>query len=314
MSGDPLVSIVTPTYNQADFLPATIESVLEQDYGPIEYIVIDDGSTDRTPDVLADYRDDDRVTVLRHENRGQTPTINKGWRRSEGDILAWLNSDDTYLPGAVGTAVAELQAHPDVGVVHGDSVYIDGAGNRLGTYASGPWSLREALLDQANPIPQPSTFLRREVVEDVGYLDEDLFYPMDWDLWIRSSLRHQFRYVPEELSTFRLHDEAKGVDKSERIARDYRRIYEKIIDHPDLPEDLRDRRDELEAQAHIAAGEAYQQAGSLHRMGEEFNQARDLDPDVLSVRRRILLGLAHLGPWGERLLEAYRDHVSRQVP
>src|SRR2546427_12499450 len=115
----PLVSVVTPTYNQAAFLRDTIESVLSQDYQAIEYQIIDDGSTDETPRILEEYAG--RAWIERHENRGQTPTINKGWERAAGDILTWLNSDDTFLPGAVSTAVKYFEKHPDVGIVFGDT-------------------------------------------------------------------------------------------------------------------------------------------------------------------------------------------------
>src|SRR6267142_1407945 len=113
----PIVSVVTPTYNQAEFLRDTIESVLAQDYPRIEHQVIDDGSTDATPQILAEYSE--RIAVERHANRGQTPTINKGWERAQGDILTWLNSDDTFLPGAVTTAVEYFQQYPDVDIVFG---------------------------------------------------------------------------------------------------------------------------------------------------------------------------------------------------
>src|SRR5260370_36300518 len=115
-----LVSVVTPTYNQAAFLRDTIESVLLQDYPAIEYQIIDDGSTDETPQILEEYSG--RALIERHENRGQTPTINKGWERARGDILSWLNSDDTFLPGAVSTAVKYFAENPDVDIVFGDSL------------------------------------------------------------------------------------------------------------------------------------------------------------------------------------------------
>src|SRR5881396_4316622 len=105
----PLVSVVTPAYNQASFLHATIESVLAQDYAHIEYRVINDGSTDRTPEILEEYKN--HVQVESHPNRGQTATINKGWEQSRGDIFIWLNSDDTFLPGAVTKAVNYLEQH-----------------------------------------------------------------------------------------------------------------------------------------------------------------------------------------------------------
>src|SRR5438132_6207432 len=112
----PLVSIVTPTYSPAAFLPETIESVLAQDYPRIEYIVLDDGSTDSTSQILSDYTG--RLIWESQANQGQTPTINKGWERSHGDIITWLNSDDTYLPGAVSKAVDYLQQHPDIDIVY----------------------------------------------------------------------------------------------------------------------------------------------------------------------------------------------------
>src|SRR5712664_4752807 len=116
-----LVSVVTPTYNQAAFLRDTVESVLSQDYPAIEYQIIDDGSTDETPRILEEYSG--RARIERHQNRGQTPTINKGWERATGDILTWLNSDDTFLPGAVSAAVKYFAEHPDVGIVFGDTLF-----------------------------------------------------------------------------------------------------------------------------------------------------------------------------------------------
>src|SRR5262249_19380229 len=125
----PLVSVVTPTYNQSAFLRDTIESVLSQDYPAIEYQIIDDGSTDETPTILSKYSE--RVWIESHENRGQTPTINKGWERAQGDILTWLNSDDTFLPGAVSTAVAFLKEHPEVGIVFGDTLFTNPDGSAI---------------------------------------------------------------------------------------------------------------------------------------------------------------------------------------
>src|SRR4030095_9000889 len=122
----PTVSIVTPAYNQAEFLRDTIESVLAQDYPNIEYVVLDDGSTDETPNILAEYGD--RFRWETHANMGQTATINKGWAMTSGEIVTWLNSDDTYLPGAVSKAVDFLQRNPDVGVVYGDTLTTEADG------------------------------------------------------------------------------------------------------------------------------------------------------------------------------------------
>jgi glycosyltransferase involved in cell wall biosynthesis len=231
----PLVSIVTPTYNQADFLRDTLESVLDQDYEQIEYQVIDDGSTDTTPDILAEYSN--RLNVERHENCGQTPTINKGWERAQGDILTWLNSDDTFLPGAVAKAVDYLEAHPAVGIVFGDTLFTrpDGEPIERSKGRKG-FDYLNFVLCCENPIPQPSAFIRRSVIEDIGLLDTSYYYFMDWDFWLRAGIRHKIAYLPELLSTYRLHKESKTVAQAARAAPELAYMYDKFFARSDLPE------------------------------------------------------------------------------
>src|SRR5579872_2956802 len=117
-SRDPLVTIVTPSYNQGRFIRATIESVLTQDYPNIEYIIMDGASTDETADVVRPYLD--RLTFVSEPDRGQSHAINKGFARARGEIVAWLNSDDLFLPGAVRRAVEAFRAAPQSGVVYGE--------------------------------------------------------------------------------------------------------------------------------------------------------------------------------------------------
>lgn len=234
----PLVSVVTPTYNQADFLRDTLESVLSQDYPRIEYQVLDDGSTDKTPQILAEYSD--RVASERQTNRGQTPTINTGWERAQGDIFTWLNSDDTFLPGAVTTAVNYLQEHPDVDIVFGDSLFTrpDGEPIERSKDRTG-FDYRAFVLQCENPIAQPSAFIRRSVIEDIGLLDPSYYYFMDWDFWLRAGIRHQIAYFPELLSTYRLHQESKTVAQPARAAPELEYMYRKFFARPDLPADIR---------------------------------------------------------------------------
>jgi glycosyltransferase involved in cell wall biosynthesis len=234
----PLVSVVTPTYNQAAFLRDTIESVLTQDYPAIEYQIIDDGSTDETPSILKEY--EGRCWIERHDNRGQTPTINKGWERAQGEILTWLNSDDTFLPGAVSTAVSYLHEHPDVGIVFGDTLFtnpdgspIERSPNRSGF--SYDWFVRHC----ENPIPQPSAFIRRRVVADVGLLDPYFYYFMDWDYWLRAGVNHRIEYFPELLSTYRLHAESKTIAQANKAAPELEYMYKKFFAQDDLPPQIR---------------------------------------------------------------------------
>lgn len=234
----PVVSVVTPTYNQAAFLRETIESVLSQDYPSIEYQVIDDGSTDATPAILEEYAD--RAWIERHENRGQTATINKGWQRAKGDILTWLNSDDTFLPGAVSTAVEYLQENPDVGIIFGDSLFTTEDGTPIERSRNLPDFDYEQFVRQCeNPITQPSAFIRRSVVEDAGVLDPVFYYFMDWDFWLRAGLKCRISYFPELLSTYRLHADSKTVAQAIKAAPELEYMYRKFFSSKDLPKEIR---------------------------------------------------------------------------
>ena len=205
----PLVTIVTPSFNQARFLEATIESVLNQDYPRIEYIVLDGGSTDGSVDLLRKHAD--RLTTWASEpDRGQTDAINRGFGMAHGEILAWLNSDDVYSPGAVSEAVAYLQAHPEIGMVHGGAHYLDEAGLAVARFPSARTSHLD-LRRGAPRIAQQAAFFRTVLWEMVGPLDPTFQYAMDYDLWVRISAVTTLAYVPARWAGFRLHGESKSM-------------------------------------------------------------------------------------------------------
>lgn len=206
----PTVSIVTPSYNQAKFIERTIERVLSQDYPNIEYIVVDGGSTDGTLEILRRY--EDRLKWISEKDRGQAEAINKGFRMSRGEILAWLNSDDVYLPGAVSKAVKFLVDHPDVMMVYGEGYMIDDAGNITCRFPhTEPRFDLAKLIYESDYILQQSTFIRKSVFDSIGMLDESLHWTLDWDLWIRIAKRFSVGYVPEYLGCIRVHHEAKSM-------------------------------------------------------------------------------------------------------
>jgi glycosyltransferase involved in cell wall biosynthesis len=208
MDGAPLVSVVTPSYNQGRFIRATIESVLSQDYPNIEYIVMDGGSTDETASIVQEYGS--RVVFISKRDRGQSHAINKGFRLAKGSVLAWLNSDDVFLPGAVGTAVQALNCNPDAGLVYGDGYLIDAAGNVTERFPHTREPDLWRLVHLSDYILQQSVFFRREVLDDVGYVDESLFFGMDWDLLIRIALKYRLAYVPAYLGCLREYPETKS--------------------------------------------------------------------------------------------------------
>jgi glycosyltransferase involved in cell wall biosynthesis len=205
----PLVSVVTPSYNQGLFIRETIESVLSQDYPNLEYWVIDGGSTDETLAILAEYEHDPRFHWISEPDRGQADAVNKGWVRCRGSVFGWLNSDDTYLPGAIRAQVDALQQHPDVGLVYGDAVYIDEQSNPGDLYRTRTFNRRRFL--HVSAIAQPSAFLRRELVEQHGLLRIHLHYALDFEFFTRLMWHTQFWFHQRTIATFRLHPAAKTV-------------------------------------------------------------------------------------------------------
>jgi glycosyltransferase involved in cell wall biosynthesis len=208
VNGPPLVTIVTPSFNQARYLPAAIESVLAQTYANIQYWVIDGGSTDGSLDVIKGYAD--RLAGwVSEKDKGQTDAINKGFARATGQYLAWLNSDDAYQPHAVAEAVAYLEANPQVGLVYGDANYIDGNGQLIGRFPAAQTDY-ERLRRGYVHIPQQSAFWRASLWQQVGPLDPSFFFAMDYDLWLRLAEVSRIQYLPGRVwANFRLHGDSK---------------------------------------------------------------------------------------------------------
>jgi glycosyltransferase involved in cell wall biosynthesis len=219
----PLVSIITPSYNQAQFLEATIRSVLEQDYPNVEYIIIDGGSTDGSIEIIKRYAD--RLTKWVSEpDTGQTDAINKGFGMATGEIMAWLNSDDTYRLGAIAEAVKFLLDNPEVGMVYGDAYYIDEADRILAHYPSGTTD-HKGLRRGVNTIPQQTMFFRSRLWKMVGPLDPSFYYAMDYDLWVRISAVSPIAYHPRLWANFRLQGDSKSLTEAHRCWPEMMRVH-----------------------------------------------------------------------------------------
>lgn len=218
-----LVSIVTPSYNQARYLEETMRSVLEQDYPHIEYIVVDGGSTDGSREIIEKYAD--RLAWwVSEKDRGQTDAINKGFARARGDVLAWLNSDDTYQPGAVREAVEFLQRNPQVGLVYGDANYIDEHGRVIGRFPAAQTDYRRLRQGYVH-IPQQSAFFRADLWRKVGPLDASFYFAMDYDLWVRLAREAPIVYYPRLWANFRLHSDAKTIAADDRCWPEMLRVH-----------------------------------------------------------------------------------------
>lgn len=222
----PLVSIVTPSYNQADYLEETIRSVLEQGYEPLEYVVVDDGSTDGSFELAERYGD--RLTLIRQENSGQPAAINRGFAATNGELMGYLNSDDTLLPGALDTMVAELEREPKALLVYGDAYYSNERSERTGYLPARGFDVAEMQRACDNHVVQPSTLWRREAWERYGPFDETAYYFFDFEFFMQFP-PERVRRLERPLSTYRIHPAAKSAGaEGSRLARDHERLAGKL--------------------------------------------------------------------------------------
>jgi glycosyltransferase involved in cell wall biosynthesis len=214
ISQQPLVSIVTPCFNAARFILPTIESVLTQDYPNIEYLIMDGGSTDGTMAIVERYGG--RLRWHSGRDLGAADAINRGFLESTGTILAWLNADDTYLPGAVTTAVQHFLSAQDAGVVYGEGLWTDEDGAVLGRYPTqAPYC--PDLFEKECFICQPAAFIRRAAFEAVGKIDATLNSAFDYELWIRLSKQWRFVPIPACLATSRMHEANKSLGQRQQM-------------------------------------------------------------------------------------------------
>jgi glycosyltransferase involved in cell wall biosynthesis len=229
---NPLVSVVIPCLNRAHYLVPTIESVLSQDYHPIECIVVDGGSTDDTVEILRQYGN--RIKWVSEPDKGHADAVNKGWHMSRGDILAWLNADDLYVvPQAVSKIVAHLQRNQQVDVVYGDYTEISEDGEVVSDVIKPrEWDLASAVKYCHYTIPQATSFMRRSILEKVGWLDAKFGNGKDHELWLRIGMVGTIEYAPFHIARIR---NCPGLSQRLDMGQAKVRVTEKFFRQPDLP-------------------------------------------------------------------------------
>ena len=229
----PLVSIVTPSFNQARFLEATLRSVLEQDYPRIEYLVVDGASTDGSVEIIRSYANQ-LDWWISEKDSGQSEAINKGLHRARGEFVGWLNSDDIYLPGAVSSAVNVFQSHPEAGLIYGDALAIDAEGKPFNLMRAHQYTLTDLMAFRI--ISQPAAFMRRLVLEEVDYLDPAYQLLMDNLLWMCMAHKAPIVYSPQTWAAARYHDQAKNRTRGAAYGREARVLIDDLSTRPEFAE------------------------------------------------------------------------------
>jgi glycosyltransferase involved in cell wall biosynthesis len=229
----PKVTVVTPSFNQAEFIEQCITSVLGQGYPALEYIVIDGGSTDGTVELIRTHERD--ISHWASESdRGQTHALNKGLRRATGDIVGWLNADDYYLPGALQTAAEAYRSHPHASFYFGDGLRVDRAGKPVRPFFRDgfvAWN-RRSFAHGLNYVLQPAAFINRQHLQTAGYLDESLHWGFDTDLWIRLAEISEPVPMRSLIAASREYGETKTASGGFERAEELRRIAQR---HTGLP-------------------------------------------------------------------------------
>lgn len=306
MSDLPLVSIITPSFNQAAFLEQTICSVLEQDYPNLEYWVIDGGSTDGSLEIIQDYAH--RLSGwISEKDHGQADAINKGLRRISGEVVAWLNSDDLYRSGAISAAAAALQQNPKAGLVFSDVESIDETGTPFNLMHYANWGLQNLMTFHI--MGQASVFMRRSVLDQVGYLDLSYHYLLDHQLWLRMGLVSDFHYVPGAIwAAARIHPGAKNVAQTTQFGEEAYRLVAWMEQEPAFQPYFIGKHNQVWAGAHRLNGFYLLDAGLPKKALKAYWQGlRQYPPAVLPDWRRILY--AAFSPLGiKKLRQAYLNH------
>jgi len=307
-----LVSIITPSFNQSSFLERTIRSVLEQDHPDIEYLIVDGGSTDGSQDIIRKYAP--RLAWWTSEkDNGQSDAINKGFAHSHGEIVAWLNSDDYYLPGTLSTVVDEFKRQPQARMIYGDMLAVDENGHTINTLKYRQLSLVDLLCFQI--IGQPAVFMRRSAFEQAGGLDITLHCMLDHQLWIRVAQAGEIVHLNKTLAAARYHPGAKNRANPAEFGREAFRVLEWASNEPSLAPALaragnraRAGAERVNARYLLDGGEPIASLGAWFR-------ALFLNPPTALARLNLLgsalLEITGLGRLRETYLERRRNRLNK---
>lgn len=303
-------SIITPSFNQADYLEETINSVLEQNYLQVEYMIVDGASSDGSVGIIKKHSE--HLTWWVSEiDAGQADAINKGFSRATGEIIAWLNSDDVYLPNALTKVAALFEENPDAGIIYGDVLSIDGEGNPINVQRFAPYVLEDLVV--FNIISQPGVFMRRSILEQAGHLDMNYHFLLDHHLWLRMAQLAPMVYTPQILAKARYHDDAKNIAHAERFGQEAFKILEWMEQQPILVQILRKKKNKILAGAYHLDAFYLVEAGKMWAGLVAYGKAFIKHPIiVLKSWKRILYAFLSLFGFA-RVREIYTKKKQKKI-
>lgn len=274
MKNKPLISIITPSYNQSDYLEMSMLSVLNQDYPNLEYIVVDGNSTDGSQEIIKKYADRFAWWVSEKDN-GQADAFNKGLSHANGKYIGWLNSDDLYLEHAITEAVEILEMNPDIAFVFGDVQSINQDGEITNIMKYGNWDILDLM--KFKIIGQPAVFMRKDLLVSIGGLDPTFHFLLDHQLWLKLASKASIKYSNKLWAAARFHAEAKNIAQAEKFGQEAYRLVEWMEKNPDLNQLFLDHHNKIIAGAQRMDARYLLDGGKYYESVKMYWQGMKLD-------------------------------------